>query len=83
MLQIKYMDRKERISSKHFNEMVKYLPRKRIKNNAFLLGEPQEYGIDTFNTYGALYYLYFTDNGKYYYGGLASTHDFDKWTVPI
>ncbi len=63
------------VSENEYNEMLCCLPPERIARGAFLVGDAS--GVVRFR-----YALYVTENGRYYYGGLASVSDFDAFLEP-
>jgi len=82
-LQTKYLMKDQEVEVKKYDYMLGVLPPIRMVHNGFLVGEPVRHGEDTAGRFRALYDLYFSHDGKYYAGGLASTKDFDTWIVPI
>ena len=76
-LQTEYI-KGEEVTRERYYEMLEVLPPQAMVQNAFLVGEPTDHG-----DHGrARYALYFTQDGKYFYGGLASENDFKIWLLP-
>ena len=68
----------------NYNDMLGALPPRAMTSNAFLVGEPDDHdgkddrGIKGVPRYG----LYFTDEGKYYYGGKTTLEEFLMFCIP-
>lgn len=75
-----FIKKDKEVSQERYDEMLGCLPPERMASGGFLVGEPVTHGKDLSGHFGALYELYFTEAGKYYYGGLASVNDFDAFT---
>ena len=63
----------EEVTEDRYYEMLCVLPPERMRNGAFLVGEP-------FNHNGCgepRFDYFFAKDGRYYYGGLKTTREFD------
>ena len=61
------------VTEERYYEMLNVLPPERMRGGAFLVGEP----VDS-NSRGEFRFHYFYQkNGRYYYGGLLATREFD------
>lgn len=78
-LQTELIEKREEVTAERFDEMLGALPPERMAHGGFLVGEPTDHGG---KNSAARYDLYITENGKYYYAGLATCKDFDTFTIP-
>ena len=66
----------EEVTAERYDEMLCCLPPQRMAYGAFLVGEASDH-----NSKGQpRYELYMKEDGKYFYGGLATASDFDVFT---
>ena len=77
--QIQFIVKHKEVSEEHYDEMLGCLPPERMTGNAFLVGEASDHGGEK---YAPRYAMYFMENGKFYYAGLATVKDFDLWNLP-
>lgn len=75
--------RSSEVTKDKYFEMLEVLPPQAQATNGFLVGEPYDHAEDMSHEFGPRYQAYFTENGKYYYGGLASVSDFKTFLVPM
>ena len=78
-LQTEFFLRDQEVTEERYDEMLGALPPERMTGNAFLVGEPMDHNGEGCR---ARYELYFTHEGKYFYGGLATVKDFEMWLIP-
>ena len=76
--QTDFIIKQKEVTPKHYQEMLGVLPPERMAGNAFLVGEPMDHGTNG----RPRFELYFQEDDKFYYGGLATTKDFDFWLIP-
>lgn len=67
------------VTEEKYEEMLGILPPAAMCSNAFLVGEPVDHGGEG---YAPRFDLYFTRDGKYFHGGLASVQDFRTFILP-
>jgi len=80
-LQTEFILKDREVTEERYDEMLGVLPPERMTGNAFLVGEAVDYGKDLSGKFLPRYELYFMVCDKYYYGGLASTEDFDAFVI--
>lgn len=61
--------------------MLEVLPPTRMVQNAFLAGEPMDHNAVIGRHCYPRYELYFMEDGKCYYGGLATVPEFDSFII--
>ena len=75
------MKKDKEVTEQDYWYMLEVLPPEMQASNAFLVGEPTDHAPDLSHKFGPRYALYFTHDGKYYYGGLASVSDFKTFLI--
>lgn len=80
-LQTEFMQKDKEVTDEKYYEMLEVLPPEAMVANAFLVGEASNHAPDLSGNYNALYDLYFTDNDKFFYGGIASISDFKAFLI--
>jgi len=80
-LQTDLMKKDIEVSADTYWEMLEVLPPEMQVTNAFLVGEPTDHAPDLSHNVRPRFALYFTHDGKYYYGGLASVSDFKTFLI--
>lgn len=78
-LQTELIEKREEVTAERYDEMLGVVPPIRMAYGGFLVGEANDHNGEN---NAARYDLYITENGKYYYGGLATCKEFDTFTIP-
>lgn len=77
-LQTKFLSKESEVTAETYDYMLEVLPPRLMRSNGFLVGEPIDHNAQGI----ARYELYFTHDGKYYYGGKATVTDFLVFCIP-
>jgi hypothetical protein len=82
-LQTEFIKKDQEVTEEKYYEMLEVLPPFAMVSNAFLVGEPTDYGRDLSGKFNARYSLYFQDNSKCFYGGETSINDFKTFLIEV
>lgn len=78
IFQTNAMQKDSVVTEENYYLSLNAVPPRIMTTNAFLVGEAWDHnGEDGY----ARYQLYFTENGKYYYGGLATVKEFNLFLI--
>lgn len=77
--QTEFIEKHSECTEENYYDMLGCVPPRIMVSNAFLVGEPEDHESGTGH---ARYALYFTEDGKYYYGGKTTLADFLVWVKP-
>ncbi len=78
-LQTRFIEKKTEVSEEKYFEMLGVVPPERMAYGGFLVGEAWDHN----NKGEPRYQLFIEEGGKFYDCGLATTGEFDLFTVPV